>query len=172
MLLFAVLVSCGARSGLASEDREADPTDTPVSSVEPPGCAASAEVCNGLDDDCDGQADEGIVPDRCSVGAGLRFCVLGELSTCSCDCVPGARRSCFETYCTGWGVEQCTDDGVWSSCREVQPTADCDDGNSEPDPGDERCCIDAGGCCADEFDLDEDGDTLESLGECGGTLCG
>ena len=46
--------------------------------------APSAEVCNGLDDDCDGNVDNGIAPVECGTdegecSAGTQVCVDGEL---------------------------------------------------------------------------------------------
>ncbi|MCB9638860.1 MAG: VWA domain-containing protein [Myxococcales bacterium] len=46
--------------------------------------AASVEICNGLDDDCDGKTDENITQ-ACSgpCGAGVQVCQNGNFGTCS-----------------------------------------------------------------------------------------
>ena len=70
----------------------------------------SLEVCNGVDDDCDGVVDDAVAPQSCSVGvgacmrSGLRACFGGELQ--SCDAVSGLPA-----------VETC--DGVDEDCDGV-----------------------------------------------------
>ena len=62
----------------------------------------TAEICNGLDDDCDGDIDEGFGSETCGVGAcevTVELCVDGE----TFGCIPGTP-----------GVEIC--DGIDNDC--------------------------------------------------------
>ncbi len=91
--------------------------------------ASTDEVCNGLDDDCDGTVDEGFrLGAACTVGSGV---------------------------CAASGVRICGDDGRWRcSAVEGEPGEErCngldDDCDGEPDEGydlDVRCEIGVGDC--------------------------
>jgi hypothetical protein len=120
--------------------------------AKPPAeCVPSLDVCNGLDDDCDGQVDEGFgVGNPCTVGQGAcqvsghLVCAPDGLSavcdvtaraptaeTCNgvdddCDgevdegligcCTPGERRPCGAAADTGVcraGTETCGADWAW-----------------------------------------------------------
>jgi hypothetical protein len=91
-----------------------------------------AEICNSLDDDCDGQVDDDCVipcdPEPCSVG----------LICCQGICVD---TQVDNEHCGGCGMacaarETCVDGVCVLSCSS---DADCDDG----DPGTVDRCIDA-----------------------------
>gem|GEM_PF-2560244 len=74
---------CTTQCGTAGT-RSCDATCIPAS------CAPPAETCNGLDDNCDDQADEAFA---CAVGATtpcLSTCGTVGTSTCSGQCEPGA----------------------------------------------------------------------------------
>jgi hypothetical protein len=59
------------------------------------GSSATSEVCNGMDDDCDGQIDEGL----------------------SCQCMPGMQEPCgLSTGECAPGNRVCQADGSWSAC--------------------------------------------------------
>jgi hypothetical protein len=73
-------------------------------------CLPALEVCNGKDDDCDGEVDEGLAAVSCGVGACRRSvaaCVAGMPQTCT----PGEPRA--ET-CNGVDddCDGAVDDGV------------------------------------------------------------
>ena len=148
---------------------------TPETSSDP-RCIPAEETCNGLDDDCNGQVDEGIAPIPCP-GGGYRYCVAGRSSACPtrCEvCVPGSQRVCFISYCLYWGTQTCAADGrSFGPCREQRPPAECDaiartHGASRDL---EKCCVDNGYCCLDAYDLDGDGNRSDLLGSCGGVSC-
>ena len=151
-------------------DVAAPDADVAEEAVDP--CVPTTELCDGADNDCDGQIDEGIRPRRCPDG-GASYCVLGRWTDCPVlcvVCVPGSMRYCdTPTYCS-WGQQACNADGAgWGACFEVSAPAGCAGGSTQYST---RCCIDAGYCCQDFFDTDGDGDSYDSVGSCRGVLCG
>ena len=146
----------------AGEDAGADAAD------EAEACVPSAEVCNGLDDDCDGVADNG------NPGSGAS-CLTGLFGVCADganQCVAGA-ISCMPIHSPGEVLEVCNgldddcdgdvdegltiqtyykdDDGdkygtatTVQGCRApagyVEATGDCDDTNSNIHPGATETC--------------------------------
>ncbi len=125
----------------------------------------SAEICNGIDDNCNGQIDDGIAPvaTTCGVGAcagqtGASTCINGQMvdscnptagataevcdgidNNCNgqvddgitCTCVSGQTRSvsCGTGACAATGTETCVN-GQWggSTCVSGSPTAEICDG--------------------------------------------
>jgi len=196
LALAALAPACGRTGLLDLSDGGADlrPPDVgnemPVQpdaardpAVEPPApdaalmCMPTPELCNGVDDDCNGLVDDGIVPVPCP-GGGSRYCVAGKMSECPkrCEaCLPGGTRVCLTSYCTYWGVQTCAADGrAFGYCREETVPKECagvaEDKKRSPEL--EQCCLDKGYCCLDEFDLDGDGDRTEMLGRCESVRCG
>jgi hypothetical protein len=154
------------------------PSAPPPSPPMVPGCTPREEVCNNADDDCDGQVDEGIAPVPCPDG-GNRICVAGQLSECPkrCEaCVPGGQRICFVPFCTFWGRQICAPDGrAFGGCIESKsaPSECAAIARSKQRSAElEKCCLENGYCCLDEFDLDGDGNRSEMLGKCAGVQCG
>jgi hypothetical protein len=141
-----------------------------------PGCVPKPEICNGVDDDCDGDVDEDQPPIPCP-GSGFRFCVGGQYAECPrrCQvCVPGSQRTCITTFCTFWGSQSCANDGMsFGACKESQPPEACRDVASRMmrSPELEQCCIDHQFCCVDEFDLNHNGNRTEMLGRCEAITC-
>jgi hypothetical protein len=101
------------------------------------------EQCNGDDEDCDGELDEGIATRPCegACGAGEERCEGGEWA-CSApevgECVPGATGAC-DTSCGTRGTTICEDTCGWSSTCTA-PAETCD-GNDDDCDGqcDEGC---------------------------------
>jgi hypothetical protein len=157
----------------ASIDATTRPAPSPPSDVP---CVPAPEVCNGVDDDCNGQVDDGLASIPCP-GGGARYCVAGRMSACPerCDvCIPGSQIVCFNSYCLYWGVRTCAADGKgFGPCREEHPPAECSGiARDKKDSVElERCCIDHGYCCTDRHDVDGDGNRGELLGACGGVVC-
>ncbi len=89
------------------------------------GCIPPDETCNGLDDDCDGDCDD---------GAGMACC-SGEESSCT-------------TSCGSTGSRTCSGSCTWNTCEPPAETCngaddDCDD---RCDNGFD-CCRGAAGTC-------------------------
>ncbi len=101
-----------------------------------PLCDPVPEVCNGLDDDCDGQTDESLErPCTSACGSGTETCTDGLWGPCSAptpstetcnglddDCDgqtdEGLSRPCANAC--GSGTEVCTD-GLWADCSAPRP---------------------------------------------------
>jgi hypothetical protein len=147
----------------------------PMDATVPEPCVPSPESCNRIDDDCNGLVDD-LSPLACP-GGGFKHCVAGAMSTCPtrCEvCIPGSVRICQNSFCTFWGEQECAADGQgFGPCRERRPPSACAETarKHQRSPELERCCIDNGYCCADEFDLDGDGDRAEMLGACEAVRC-
>lgn len=159
----------GATAGIGGEG------GTLASGGAASNCVPTEEVCNGDDDDCDGLVDE--VPSIPCENGGQQYCIAGHMSECpqSCEvCMPGSERICFNSYCKFWAVQTCAADGkAFGKCREDDPPPECASiaKQHKYSPQLEQCCIDNGYCCRDEFDLDDDGNESEMLGECEAVAC-
>ncbi|MDF1566329.1 MAG: MopE-related protein [Deltaproteobacteria bacterium] len=166
----------------------ASPAGPTVCSATPG--AAGAEVCNALDDDCDGQTDEILWADKgtvCTSGAGL----CETTGTRICDTANPAGPTVCSATSGAAGTEVCngldddcdgqTDEGSWADKGTVctagtgqcQATGVrvCDTGN----PGGATVCSATPGAAGSEvcngLDDDCDGQTDEILWADKGTIC-
>ena len=139
-----------------------------------PGGAADDATCDGVDDDCDGTADEDYVPTTCGQGA----CA----ATSSCE--DGQETECAPL--PGGAVDDATCDGVDDDCdgtadEDYVPTT-CGQGACEAtsacEAGEERACVPLPGGAADDTTCDGIDDDCDGTADedyvatsCGDGVC-
>jgi len=144
------------------------------------------EVCNGIDDDCDGQTDEELGALSCGVGACATTapaCVSGQVGTCE-PLSPAASESCdgaIDDDCDGVVDDGCACvNGAHRACYSGAPSTL---GVGVCVAGEQECSAGAWGPCVGEvlqtdeacnsLDDDCDGEVDEGLGNvsCGIGAC-
>ncbi len=88
------------------------------------GYLGSEEVCDGRDNDCDGETDENAEPEICDDGIDNDCDGLTDGQDDDCgECNPGDTRECgVDTGECRKGTEVCTPQGRWSDCAgEIRP---------------------------------------------------
>ncbi len=130
--------------------------------------AAEPEICNGLDDDCDGEVPRAEVDDD---GDGWSPCA-GDCDDARPEAFPGADEACngLDDDCDGEVPDDEVDgdaDG-WSPCE-----GDCDDDRIEAFPGADEACNGLDDDCDGEVpddEVDGDGDGFSPCkGDCDDT---
>ena len=165
------VTACSAPSRYVADDTDCDDSDTTVN-------PAATEVCDGVDNDCDGSIDEGFAPATWYVDADADG--YGDASTAAsttCDGAP-AGYVADDTDCDDAdaavnpaATEAC--DGVDNDCdgsidEGFAPTtwyADADgDGYGDPDSASTTCDGAPSGYLADDTDCDDTDDTINPAG--------
>jgi len=104
----------------------------------------TSEICDGIDNDCDGTTDEGIATSSCPNQAGVcggstTLCQGGQLLDCGSVYAMNPDYEAVETRCDG--LDNDCDGQVDESCAVdmdgdgYSPPADCDDFNATVYPG-------------------------------------
>ncbi|MEM1030795.1 MAG: MopE-related protein [Myxococcota bacterium] len=128
-------------------------TQGPV--CQPNQSAAPAEICgNGLDDDCNGAADDG-----CGCGPNQQNCD-GDLMSNGCECVGNGccGNGCQTQHSNGWGQSfyDCETLGTYDVGQALSACA-----ASTGDPTD---CVDLGTVCDTDLDFIDDSAVVCSMG--------
>jgi hypothetical protein len=133
---------------------------------------AAEEICDGIDNNCDGNIDEGFDVD----GDGVTTCE-GDCDDADDKVYPSAEETCddgIDQDCDGADTTCVADDADGDGYTENQN--DCDDTDPEINPGETEICdgidnncdgnVDGGNVCGD--DQDGDGYTVDE-GDCDDT---
>jgi hypothetical protein len=160
--------------------------------------APAAEVCNGVDDDCDGSVDEDLGFDGCEISNAFGTCVGDEVcadGVLVCGAITPAAEACngIDDNCDGTtdeGFDDLDGDGV-ADCADpdvdgdgVANEDDCAPANLAISPSATEACngidddcdgltdeVDADGCTLFYVDADLDGDGSNAPGDVPQCLC-
>ncbi|TNE46183.1 MAG: hypothetical protein EP343_24830, partial [Deltaproteobacteria bacterium] len=106
----------------------------------------STEKCNGLDDDCDGYVDEGLMTknyyvdnDKDTYGTGSAIKVCEKDSSTICKCTGGSGNTCTKVSC-------------FSKTGYATRAGDCNDNNKDIKPGASEVCDGVDNNCDGDID--------------------
>ena len=146
----AAAASCGDVSPVGGEDApSAEERAEAAAAADGVGGApvweCTTETCNGLDDDCDGDIDDGLI---CACESPSSACYGGPPTTRRVGACTDGMQACDQTgeyllECEGWvgPVEEVCDDGVDNDCDgqvdedSACGPADASDPDADPPPG-------------------------------------
>ena len=168
-------------------------TPTPCLPQATPTCAPGPEVCNGMDDDCDMQIDEGLGQTTCGTGACqvmVQNCVMGMSQTCSpgtptAETCNGVDDNCdgivdnaacpvkqnAQGMCTGTFCQYACDPG-YSDCNGNINTDGCEvfvNGSDNANCG--ACAAFCSGMCVSGQCKLPNGAACSTSGQCQSTNC-
>ena len=159
--------ACGTGTEQCSFTNDGNPNNDWINCTAP---KPTAEVCNGIDDDCDGTADNNLPPGgACTLNGctGIWICTRGKLvcnapspvpelcdgvdNDCNGQVDDGLSRSCSTTCGSGTEVCQFTNDGNpnndWVNCTAPQPKTEICNGLDDDCDGTADNNVASGGAC-------------------------
>ena len=158
------------------DDDDADLDATDCAPKDPAISHLAVEVCDAVDNNCDGQVNEGACDDAnpctddfCDPGEGCSHETLPDGAVCP----GGPQYSCLDGQCTcipSCEGKECGADGCGGSCGICLP--ECGNGECSPLESCHTCAYDCGLCCGDGACQEEFAETCATCQADCGFCCG
>ena len=177
---YVATCSAGACVTKVSPDADADADGTPdkddCAPYDPAIHPGATEICDGQDNDCDGQTDEGCgTAVACGTSPGA-FPTFDDTCAADGDCVVAFHQiNCCGTQ-AAWGIrasEKPAFDAAEAICVDQYPKCGCatfpttaDDGSTSTDPNAFVATCEAGVCTTSVSEPDSDGDGTPDTMDC------